>query len=67
MGQCNILVINGSAFDKCSLVDIKEGRILDSLEARIFDRILYENLRRLIGLKSSKDQGDGILGIRVRR
>lgn len=67
MGQGNVLV-DGSIFKNAAwLGDIVEERILDSLEAKILKIVLYEKLRRLISLKSSKELGDGILGIRVRR
>ena len=47
--------------------EMRNGRILDSLDARILEMILYVKFRRLIGRKSEKVTGDGILGRRVRK
>ena len=39
--------------------------MLESLEARILEEILYVKFKRLIGLKSEKISGEDIFGIRV--
>lgn len=46
---------------------MRKGRILDSLDDRILEMILYVKFRRPIGRKSKKVTGDGILGKRARK